>query len=391
MDPITQDDLTELIEKQEGPCVSLYLCTIRAGEETQQNPIRFKNLLRLAEQRLVEAGLRAPEARKLVGPAVERLNDETYWREQSDGLALFLAPDLFKIYRLPLDFEERVIVANRFYTKPLLPLFANDGRFYILALSQNRVRLLEGSRYEVQELELKDVPLSLAEAQRWDVGEEHIQFHSASGPTTGGTRRQVIYHVQGGASDEANQKADILRFFQEVDRGLRNYLDGQNIPLVLAGVEYLISIYREASAYPHLVAPSITGNPENMKAEELHQRAWEILEPFFKQDQEQAAELYLQQAGMQAGTASDDVATIASAAYYGRVGQLFVQEGVETWGFFDPQTGRVSIHAEDRPTPEDMDLLDLAAAYTLLNRGSVYVVPAEEMPVEAPAAAVLRY
>jgi hypothetical protein len=36
----------------------------------------------------------------------------------------------------------------------LLSLFTGNGHFYILALSQNQVRLLEGTRYTVDEISI---------------------------------------------------------------------------------------------------------------------------------------------------------------------------------------------------------------------------------------------
>jgi hypothetical protein len=269
-------------------------------------------------------------------------------------------------------------------------LFTNDGHFYILALSQNRVRLLEGWRDEVRELELADVPTSLAEALRWDERENQVRWHTVGGPTTGGQRRPAIFHGQGGAADDANVKEDILRFFQKVDEGLENYLKGERIPLVLAGVEYLHPIYREANHYPYLADKGITGNADDTRAEELHARAWEIVSPRFRQAQEDAAALYRQQAGM-GGRASQDLAEVVPAAYYGRAGTLFVREGARRWGLFDPQTGQVTFHDSDQPTPDDTDLLDFAAAYTYLNNGEVYVVRKAEMPADSDCAAVLRY
>ena len=57
-----------------------------------------------------------------------------------------------------------MVVTDNFHIKPLLPLFTGDGHFYILALSQNEVRLLSGTRYSVSEVEIGQVGGSLAEA-----------------------------------------------------------------------------------------------------------------------------------------------------------------------------------------------------------------------------------
>ena len=60
MDSLTREDIKTLIETQGEWCVSLFMPTVRAGAEVQQNPIRFKNLLRQAEERLAELGVRVP-------------------------------------------------------------------------------------------------------------------------------------------------------------------------------------------------------------------------------------------------------------------------------------------------------------------------------------------
>jgi hypothetical protein len=38
------------MEIHRGPCVSVFMTMHRSGSETQQDPIRFKNLLREAEE-----------------------------------------------------------------------------------------------------------------------------------------------------------------------------------------------------------------------------------------------------------------------------------------------------------------------------------------------------
>jgi hypothetical protein len=119
MNTLNRDDLRTLMGKHKGLCVSIFMPTHRAGTETQQDPIRFKNLLREAEERLLASGLGTPEAHELLKPAQRLLWDVHFWRHQSDGLALFLSPEVFRCYRLPFDFEELVVVTDRFHIKLL--------------------------------------------------------------------------------------------------------------------------------------------------------------------------------------------------------------------------------------------------------------------------------
>src|SRR4030043_329794 len=138
----------------------------RSGPETQQDPIRLKNLIREAEERLLARGLRTPEAKELLEPAERLLRDGLFRQHQSSGLAMFLSLGVFHYYPLPFVFEELVIVTDRFHIKPLLPLLSGDGRYFVLALSQNKIKLLQSTHYSVSELDVADVPENLAETLR---------------------------------------------------------------------------------------------------------------------------------------------------------------------------------------------------------------------------------
>jgi hypothetical protein len=358
------------------------------GFEIQQDPIRLKNLLGKAEERLLARGLRTPEARELLEPAEKLLQDSLFWQHQSDGLAIFLSSEDFRYYRLPFDFEELVVVTDRFHIKPLLPLLSGDGRFYVLALSQSKLRLLQGTRYSVSEIDLEKVPPSLAEVLKFNDPEKRFQFHTSTRTPGGKGERPAIFHGHGVASAD-DPKDYISRYFHRVDEGLHDLLQGEQAPLVLAGVDYLLPIYREANTYPHLVDEGIEGSPEELGAEELHEQAWAIMQPLFVAEQEEAAAQYRQLAGAGSEQASNKLEEVVPAAYHGRVETLFIAVGFQQWGTFDPATNTVQVHEE--ADPGDEDLLDFTAIQTLLNSGMVYAVEPQKVPDEALLAAVFRY
>lgn len=378
MNVFTRNELKTLMKKTEGPCVSIFMPTLRGGAQSQQNPIRFKNMLREAEERLVAAGLRPQEAKDLLEPAQRLLQDGPFWR-QSNSIALFLSPKTYRYYRLPFDFEELLVVADRFNVKPLLRLPASAERFYILALSQNRVRLLEGANRKISEidLEIEDIPRSLADAMKYDDVEKQRSAHS-------GTPGKLVFHGNAVADDA---KMNIMRYFQQIDRGLKDVLRDKQAPLLLAGVGYLLSMYKEVNSYPHLIQEGIEGSPDRMEAEELYERAVAVLEPYSLKARQEAVDLYRQAAGT--GLTSNDVKEIVPTAYYGRVDILFVNNELHLWGAFDPDTNVVEL----KPKAEhgNGDLLDLAAVHTILNGGVVYAVKHEDMPENVLLAAVYRY
>lgn len=388
MSLVTKEDLKNLSQPHQEPLVSIYLPTRPAGPETRENPIRLKNLVAEAEAALLEWGQRAPEARALLEPAQQLVDDYEFWQHQNTGLALFIGPDIFQTFRLPLDFEELVVAGHRFHLKPLVPLLSGDGRFYLLALSQNEVRLFQGTRHTFEEVILPDdVPGSLAEALWYEDPEKQQQFHTAS--ATPGSQpaggRPAMFHGHGvGADDDT---AMIREYLQQLDRGLTDLLPDEQIPLILAGVEFLFPLYHEANSYAPLIDEGVAGNPENMSREELHQQAWQIIEPHFDQARQEALARYHHL--LDTGHSSQDVRMIIPAAHYAQVDTLFVDISQHCWGTFDPAENRLVLN--DEPALQDEDLLDLAVVQTLLNGGTVYALEQDQMPADSLLAAIFRF
>ena len=146
-------------------------------------------------------------------------------------------------------------------------------------------------------------------------------------------------------------------------------------------------IFKEASTYSNLLDEAISGNPDSLDPNKLHELAWPIVQPFFNKNMVNAISKYWQNAGT--GLVSCDVKEIVRAAYHKRVAVLFVSIGVQQWGSFDPNTDEVSL--SNKAAVGQEDLLDFAAIQTFLNRGKVYAVDPKEVPDEAQIAALFRY
>ncbi len=313
----TRENVRDLISKQTEACISIYMPTFRAGRKTKQGPIRLKNLLKQAEQHLRDLHFRTPQIRMLLEPAEALLTKGPFWQHQSDGLALFLSPAGLLSYRVPLSFDELVVVSKRFHLKPLFQVLTGDGLFFVLAISQNAVKLLECTRYGCDTIDLEGIPTSIAQALPFDDPEKHLQFHTGtSAPGTGG-ERSALFHGHGAGSEDA--KTNLLRYFRSIDQGVQKFLQDRQAPLVLAGVEYLVPIYREANHYPSLIEEAIEGNPEELSDKTLQEQAWNLVEPIFRQAQDKAIMDYNQLSRSKSDRSSTDLEKIVSAALAGRV------------------------------------------------------------------------
>ncbi|MBW2540196.1 MAG: hypothetical protein JRE27_11405, partial [Deltaproteobacteria bacterium] len=235
MELFSHESLKKLMKKQKGVCVSIFMPTHRTPIERQKNQIRFKNLLREAEKTLITMKIPKQNICDFLEPAHNLFREMLFWGNQSEGFALFLSQEVFSPYRLPIKFSELVVVTDRFHIKPLLPILSGDGRFYILAISQNEVRLFQCTRHSVNDVDLKEMPRNLAEALKYDDAEKQLQFHT--GTPGGRDKRSAVFHGHGDGID--NSKDNILRYFRQIDKGLHELIGDDGFPIVLAGVDYL--------------------------------------------------------------------------------------------------------------------------------------------------------
>jgi hypothetical protein len=385
---IRREDIEDLLQVPGRPRVSIYMPTFRAGVETQQNPIRLKNLLRTVQEKLEESGMEGTGAAELMAPVRELVDDQAFWQTASDGLAIFRSPEVFRTYRLPAALDEFVLVNERFHLKPLFTLLAEDQPFYVLAISLKSIRLIQASQHQARELEIPGVPQGLTEALG-DLVRRYMQIQQpgSSNRARATMARTPIVHGHGTAED--NLKAEIVQYFNLADKALLKYMD-RDVPVVLAGVEYLLPRYKETTEHRQVLDEGLTGNAEALSPDELRDMAWEIVEPVLTADRRKAAERYGDLLGT--GRASSRYEEILPAAHDGRIDTLFVARGVRLWGSYDEKRREVRLQEDqDAARKGGEDLLDLAAIRTFVNGGKVFAVPQQEVPDGQAMAAVFRY
>ncbi|MDO8578940.1 MAG: hypothetical protein Q7R50_07170 [Dehalococcoidales bacterium] len=386
MDYISLDELKTLLDVNsiKRDAVSIFMPTFKTGAETKQNPHVLEKLLAESESQLLSTSFtRAADAHNYLSPVKQLLDDKTAWQHPGNGLAIFLHQDYFRYYSLPLSVKESVSVNYRFSIRPLIPLFNAEGRFYVLALSQNAVRLIQCAHDGTKHIKLGGiVPESMAEANLPQKNERSLQYHTGA---PGKGKESVIYHGQG---PEKLKENNIALYFQQINKGLmQKLLRDETAPLVIAGVKYLHPIYKKANTYKNLYRDGIDGNPEKVSDAVLREHAVALLKPYFDANKSNAIREYRELAAT--GHRTDDIPIIATNAYAGQVERLLVSPDSNVWGSFDAVTRTVSLH--DKPEPGDLDLIDFAAANTLFHRGSVFVAQPGEIPDGSDAAAVLRH
>ncbi|PSQ89755.1 MAG: hypothetical protein BRD43_03070, partial [Bacteroidetes bacterium QS_4_64_154] len=338
MDLFNREELTRLVDLQDGTCISVYMPTHRFRSDWSQNTTRLKNLLRDARDQLRDQEVRETDIDQLLGDARRLLDRPGFWRELSEGLAVFITTEASEFYRLPLSFEEIAIVEDQFHLKPLFPLIAANDRYYLLALSQNDVRLYQGTDQAISEVEAAEIPADIVSTiQRYEEPpEQGVQMHTQGASQNGDADQR--HHGHGSSEDQSREPKDQLkRFFREIDESVSGYIGGEDVPLVLAGVSEYLPLYQGVNSYSNLVEDDIVaGNPEHLDMKELHNEAWDIVESVLQDRQREEMDRFRETYHQNGGLASSNFHEILPACAYGRVDTLFVPVGQYRWGRFDP-------------------------------------------------------
>lgn len=364
---ITKKKFNELLAYRHDPVVSIFTPTTRTSN-FQKDQLFLKNALQDARQRLEDRGMTSKEAHQFLAKGYELLDNEEYWNYLSDGLALFIGPNLFENFELPISFDETMMIGEKFYLRPVLPMMSGEGRFFLLALSLNEVKFYEGTKHSITPVIIEDLVPEDMESVLIDEGaKEALQMHQGGGS-------QAIFHGQNKATDKKLKNYE--KYLRYVDKGLMEMLHDESVPMVIAAVDYLVPIYKDISAYSNIVTEHISGNPENSTPVDLHQRAMNIFETFNQSRKDEVKDNFGDY--LASDKASFSITDIVKSAHDGKVEHLFINRNYQSWGQYDPVKRLVIVHQEKQAASED--LLELAARYTYEQGGKVYTCDQEDLP-----------
>jgi hypothetical protein len=397
---LTREDIRALLSEDDDTVVSIYISTEPKAYRSEQNSLRFRSALNETTRQLEKRGLRRMDIHALISPLRDLLDDEQFWLHQEKGLGLFRSDSRLETVKLHFEPAESVRVANAPYVVPLLEGLEIEERHALLAVSRNSIRLFLCTNQAIEEINITDLrmPRSLAESMRYDdLQKPETLNHPITGPGRAVSRtpsarlgdRRHGFHGHG--ESDVREKTYVAAFLHQVDAALNRRLhDLGSPPLILAAVDYVSAIYRGVSKYDRLTSESIEGNPDELRAEDLHQQAKPIFEARRKAKVDDARSRFHELAAR--GLATAHLPEVVDAADVGRVDTLLVKRGAAAWGRLDPASREVTIAEITQEVPDLDDLLDLASRRTLTSHGTVMVLDPDIMIDDhASAAATFRY
>lgn len=364
----TRPEFVSLRNKRADACVSIYVETTPLTQHVDASRTQLSNLFTEACSQLEGENFDKRRLAGLTEQIDDLLDDDEFWRLQSNSLAVFTTPDFLQTFRLANRLSPMVRVSDRFHLNPLLRAVTFPHMAFVLAASENMVRLVEISpATPPSEVKVPGLPRDAASAVR----KSSLNDRGHSGR---------IHGTEG-------QNVRLRQYARQIDAALRPMLTGRDTPLVLAAADRLASIYRSVNSYPNLLEDHIATTTDQTTNEELAGAARAIL------DQENAKEiadlrtLHGQRAGM--NRATTDLSAAARAATHGAIETLLVDIDSDVPGRIDDETGAISL--ADSNSASTYDVIDEIAARAFLTGARILGVRKADLPGNSSLAAILRF
>ena len=275
---ITLPDIERLHDLGAFPeplCVTIYIPFIDTS--TMDSPMRIvlKDAIKDAAVELESLGASERVIKRTLRPARRLAGSTSAFRSHyREGLALFLHASRSWCYYLPADaVVMRVRVGRGFDTEQLRRVVDSNRAFAVLVLDSHATQLYVGDRFRLEPAPLEGFPADMVQTLRIDEFPSSRELHGIAPAYMG--KGSEGYHGQYNVAEVNKQQ--LTEFFRIVDRRLHKYLAVRHLPLVLAGVGYLLPLYRAVNTYKAIVPGGLRGSFRRIGLSSLHARAWNAL------------------------------------------------------------------------------------------------------------------
>lgn len=362
---MNKQDIHVLQSKRGYPALSILVPTHRTTPDNQQDPIRVKNLVDEAKNRLLQEFT----ARE-IAPLFARLDElvaEIDYIYALDGLALFVSQDFGEKYTIPFTVEPRVIVDETFATRDLVHAMNRMSRYWVVALSEQPTRLFEATRDSVLEVTEFGFPMEMDGFGR-DRGAQGLRLS------------------EGAYRDEHHRK-----FFRSVVDGVIEARKVDEMPVAVIGVDRYIAFFRELFPQADAIIGAVNGNYDHATAHEIGQVIWPEARQGFIDKRQQA----LDELGAAVG-ARRFVSTVGEVweyAHDGRGAVLVVEQSFQYPARVSEDGRRITKVEPDQITAPDVvdDVVDEIIEAVMLQGGRVEFVDDGALADHRGIALITRY
>jgi hypothetical protein len=353
--------LKELKDIISESCITIILNTHRTSPDNKKDAITLKNLIKDAEERLF-----ADEHKRDAKQLVERLKYLEAKIDHShnlESLILFVNEDISEYTRLPVAVEERVVIDHTFATRDLVRALHIETNYYVLVLSQQKVRLIEAFNDKVVEEIGNLFPI------------ENKQFYS--------TNKAEL-------SNASRQTKLVSEFFNRVDKEVNKIRKENPLPVLICTEEGNFHEYLKiADQKQSIFATYLNKNRVDEKAHHIITEAWKIVKEYTVEKNNARKSELLKAVGQ--NKFLSDTNEIWQAIKQGRIQTIFIEQGkFQPAVWEDDQIQYVSDDLRDIKEVVD-DIYDELIEANMNYGGDVVFLPKGELSEFNGFGAITRY
>ncbi|MEU8921940.1 chemotaxis protein [Kitasatospora sp. NPDC048545] len=356
--------LAELRRPRPYPVVSILMPTHRREPDNAQDPVRLRNLLAEAKER-VQADPAVSRAERIdVLEQLDRAAAEVDLVHAEDGLAVLVAPGERRVWSLGRTAPARVVVSDTFLTRNLVAAHAAERPHWVLAVSADRVALWGGTGERVVEETGDGFPL--------------VRVHDNPDPE----RQEQIGDTPSTFRDEETKT-----FLRQADTGIGKVLAADPRPLYVVGEAAALALLDAVGPIAQQAAAQI---PHGGLAQAGAETVRRVVEPAVRARAEREvtdalAVLDKARGGKGFAAGLDEV---WRAAGEGRIDRLVVEENYRATVRDD---GEHLVPAESDQSGAREDIVDEVVERALDTGATVSFVPDDALADSGRIAAALRY
>ncbi|MGL4858298.1 MAG: hypothetical protein ACRC5A_00885, partial [Enterobacteriaceae bacterium] len=352
----SKEEFLQLAETHADACVSIYIETTPVSTEQEASKISFSNAIKEVTQQLSAHNFDKRRLILLQDELEAVLEDTDFWRFHAHTLAVFATADQIRTFRLANKIQHHISVSQQFYLKPLLRAMTFPHSAYVLALSENAVRLVEFfASGAPQEIKLSEMPEDALSA----VGRHSLTSRAVQGRIHGPEGRKLL----------------LAQYTRKTDHALRPLLLNNPVPLILVTTELLSSIYRSTNTVLSLLPDTIFTNPEHINLTDLVALARPELDKYYQSQLQELHELFDRRSKERRTTT--DLSDAARAATQGAISVLLADIDSVVNGSVD-SAGNITF--ADNNDPWNVGIVDEIVKRAMMTGARVLAVRKEDLP-----------
>jgi hypothetical protein len=342
-------------------CITIIMNSHRTKPAYLKDELTLKNLIKEAENRLLASTTK--QNATALADKLKTLAKEIDHSHNLDSLMLFVNRDIATFARLPIQVTDRVVIDNTFATRDLIRAMHMEANYYVLVLSQDKVRLIEAFNDKVVKEFGSPFPM------------ENTQFDNIN-------RMEPVV--------SSRQRNLIAEFFNRVDKEVNSIRNQNPLPVLICTVEENYPEYLKIADQKESIFDTfLNSNRISDKDHAIVSESWKIIKARNKKrNAERKSEL------LKAVTHNkflSDTNEIWKALNEGRIQTLFVEKGLYRPAILE--NDEITYLSETERNTKDVidDLYDEMIEINMGFGGDVVFLPKGELTKFNGFGAITRY